>query len=63
MFNKLAADVFNVRVAQAILITKIDFDANLSSLNTKITQNKSKHLLVENELNQLKTFDSGYFIG
>ena len=24
---------------------------------------KTKHLLVENELNKLKTFDSGYFIG
>ena len=24
---------------------------------------KSKHLLVENELNKLKTFDSSYFIG
>ena len=35
----------------------------MSSLNRKITQNKSKHLLVENELNKLKTFDSSYFIG
>ena len=33
------------------------------SLNRKITQNKTKHLLVENELNKLKTFDSSYFIG
>ena len=32
------------------------------SLNRKITKNKSKHLLVENELNNLKTFDSGYFV-
>ena len=62
-FNKLAADVFNARLAQANLITKTDFDAKLSSLNRKITQNKSKHLLVENELNKLKTFDSSYFIG
>ena len=62
-FNKLAADVFNVRLAQANLITKTDFDAKLSNLNRKITQNKSKHLLGENELNKLKTFDSGYFIG
>ena len=62
-FNKLAADVFNARIAQANLITKTDFDAKLSSLNRKITQNKSKHLLVENELNKLKTFDSSYFIG
>ena len=48
---------------QANLIAKTDFDAKLSSLNRKITANKSKHLLVENELNKLKTFDSGYFIG
>ena len=33
------------------------------SLNRKITQNKTKQLLVENELNKLKTFDSSYFIG
>ena len=62
-FNTLAADLFNARLAQANLITKTDFDAKLSSLNRKITANKSKHLLVENELNKLKTFDSGYFIG
>ena len=54
-FNKLAADVFNATLAQANLITKTDFDAKLSSLNRNITQNKSKHLLVENELNKLKT--------
>ena len=35
----------------------------MSNLNRKITQNKTKHLLVENELNNLKTFDSSYFIG
>ena len=45
------------------MITKTDFDAKLLSLNRKITANKSKHLLVENELNKLKTFDSSYFIG
>ena len=33
------------------------------NLNRKISQNKSKHLLVENELSKLKTFDSSYFIG
>ena len=45
------------------MITKTDFDAKLLGLNRKITQNKTKHLLVENELDKLKTFDSGYFIG
>ena len=45
-FNKLAADVFNARIAQANLITKTDFHAKLSSLNKKITQNKATYLLV-----------------
>ena len=37
VFNKLAADVFNVRLAQANLITKTDFDVKLSNLNRKVT--------------------------
>ena len=52
--NKLTADVFNARIAQANLITKTEFDSRLSSLNRKITSNKTKHLLIENELNKLK---------
>ena len=50
-FNTLSVSVFNTRLAQANLITKTDFGAKLSSLNKKITANKSKHLLIENELN------------
>ena len=42
-------------------MTKVDFDAKLSSLNRKIDQNKTKHLLAENELNKLKTFDLSYY--
>ena len=57
----MAASVFNARLAQTNLIPKADLDAKLSSLNRKITSNKSKHLLVENELKKLKTFDSSYF--
>ena len=34
----------------------------MSNLNRKITSNKTKHLLVENELNKLETFDSSNFI-
>ena len=60
--NRLAADVSNARLAQANLIIKTDFDAKLSSLNKKITSSKAKRLLIENELNKLKTFDSSYFI-
>ena len=62
-FNKLAAENFAARLAQANLKTKTDFDAKLSSFNRKITLNKTKHLLVENELKKLKSFDLGYFIG
>ena len=62
-FNKLAGDVINVRTAQENQVKKTDFDDKLSNLNRKITANKSKHLLVENEQNKLKTFDSNYFIG
>ena len=62
-FNKLATDVFNSRIAQAILITKTEFGAKLSSINQKITKNKAKHLPVKNELDKLKKFDSSYFIG
>ena len=58
-FNKLATNFFNARLVQANLITKIDFDAKLSSLNRNITSNKSKYLVVENELNRPKAFDSG----
>ena len=45
------------------MITKTDFDAKLSSLSRKITQIKTKHLFIENELNKLKTFDSSYLFG
>ena len=63
MFNKLAVDVFNALLAQANLVSKTDFDDKLSNLHRKFTQNKSKYLLVENELQKLKTFDSSFFNG
>ena len=61
--NKLAVDVFNARFTQANLVTKTDFDAKLSGFNRKFIKNETDHLLVQNELNKLKTFDSSYFIG
>ena len=46
-FNKSAADVSNARLAQVNLITKTDFDAKLSNLNRKITQNKTNTYLLK----------------
>ena len=45
------------------MITKTDFDAKTLSLNRKITLNKARHLLIENESKKLKIFDWGYFVG
>ena len=45
--HTLTANVFDARLPQANLITKIDFNAKLSILNRK-------QLLVENELQKLK---------
>ena len=45
-FNTLAADVFNAKSNNK--------DTNLSIFNRKIASNKSKHLLVEDELKKAK---------
>ena len=61
-FNAVAANVFNTRLAQANLITKTNFDAKLSSLNRKITANKTKHFLNDNHLSYYRGklyFDEG----
>ena len=68
-FNTLAANVFNARLAQANSITKTDFDAKLSSLDSKIVANKSKNESIENQLKQgvvdsiLLTVGTAYFDG
>ena len=59
----MVANVFNTRLVQTNWIPKTYFDVKLSSLNRKITSNKTKHLHVENEYKKLKIFDSSYFIG
>ena len=52
-FNTLAAEVFNARLAQANLMTQTDFDTRLQSPSKRITSNKTKHLLVKNELKKI----------
>ena len=59
-FNNLAAAVFDIRLNRASLVAKTDFDDKLKILNQKINSNKTKNLLVENDLKKLKTFDSIY---
>ena len=59
-FNNLTAENFAARLAQVNLgsknyisnfVNKTDFDDRLINLNEKVTSNKTKHLLVKNELN------------
>ena len=61
--NNLAAAVFDTRLKGANLVTKTEFDDRLRSFNHRINTNKTKHLLVDNELKKLKTFDLSYFKG
>ena len=63
-FNTMAADVFNARLAaQTDLINKPEFDFKLKGTSDRVTKNKAKHLLVENELKKLQNFDTTYFSG
>ena len=50
-FNTLAADVFNAKLAaQTDLIRKPEFDFELKGISDRVTKNKTKDLLVQNEL-------------
>ena len=48
-FNKLAADIFAARLKQTNLVTNMDFNNELSSLNRKTVANKTKDLAIEKE--------------
>ena len=45
------------------LVTKTDFNAKLKAISDRVTKNKSKDLLLDNELKKLKTFGAAYFRG
>ena len=60
-FNKLTTENFKARLTLVNLVTKTDFDAKLISLNKKINSDKTKDLLVKNELKKLQKFDMSYF--
>ena len=61
-FNRFLAENCAARLAQpnlasksniACFVKKTDFDDKLKYLDNKITSNKTKHVLIENELNKL----------
>ena len=69
-FNKLTAENFAARLAQANLPSKNDianfvkktyFDDKLKNFNEKNSSNKTKQVLVENELKKFQTFYSSLF--
>ena len=62
-FNNLTAENFAARLAPANLVTKTDFDDKLKNLNKNINSNKTKYVLLENELRKLETLDLIYFRG
>ena len=62
-FNRPTTENVKAGLTQLNLITKTDFDTQLKKISGRVTLNKTKHLLVENELKKLKTFDSSYFNG
>ena len=55
--------VFTARLAQANLVDKTEFNTKLTSFNKRLNSNKTKHLVTENELKRIKTFDLRYFTG
>ena len=62
-FNKLSAESFAARLKQVNLLTKTDSDNKLTSINKRITSNKTKHLEVQKKANSLITNDYNVFLG
>ena len=63
LLQNLIFDVFNARLSRANLVAKTNFDNTISSLDSKIAENKTKNESIQNKLKKLKTFDLGFFIG
>ena len=60
-FNKLAAESFAARLKPADLVNKTVFDNKLTSFNSRIISNKTKHLEVQKKLNSLITKYYNFF--
>ena len=61
-FDKLTAENFSRKLAQASLVTKTDIDNELINPNKKINSNKTKHVLVENELKNYRHLIQSIFV-
>ena len=61
--TKTALTAVENKIPVTGLITKTDFDAKLKDISDTVTKNKSKDLLLDNELKKLKTFNADYFEG
>ena len=54
-FNTMVTHVFNTRLAaQTDLIRKPAFDSKLKGISDRVTKNKTKYLLVENEIKKTR---------
>ena len=53
-FNKLAADVFNARLARANLVSKTIFDNTVSNLNSEIEATKTANTSLKNLVKRLE---------
>ena len=60
-YNKFTKEFVDNSIKSKNLVIKTDFDAKLQDVSKRITSNKSKHLLVENELKKSHKFDLSYF--
>ena len=60
-FNKLTAENFKARFAQADLVTKTDFDSRLRKINTELITNKFEHKVIGDKFKEVETFDLSYF--
>ena len=62
-FKKITAENFAARLAQEYFASKSDIPNFVKKIKQKVTSNKTKNLLVENEYKNAQTFDSSLFIG
>ena len=61
-FNKLTANYFAARLAQANLVIMTDFDNKPTNLNKKVISNKTKHMLVKSEIKNQKHWIQSIFV-